>query len=77
MDRTSEDGLRQRGRGLEEGYFQKLERERIKRMRAENERREARRRLACEAGLDDESSDSLLDVGIRAEVLPALDWGFQ
>lgn len=74
MDPTNEGGLRRRGRGLEEGFFAKVERERVERLRAEGERREARRSLARKSGLDDESIDFLLDVGIRAEVLPAVDW---
>ena len=74
MDPTNEAGLRRRGRGLEEGYFAKTERERIERLRAERKRTEARRRLGRKSGLDVESVDFLLDVGIRAETLPALDW---
>ena len=74
MDPTNEGGLRRRGRGLEEGYFAKTERERIARLRAERERTEARRSLARKSGLGDESVDFLLDVGILAETLPALDW---
>ena len=74
MDPTNDDSLRRRGRGLEEGFFAKVERERVERLRAEDERREARRSLGRKSGLDDESVDFLLDVGIRAEVLAALDW---
>lgn len=74
MDPTNEAGLRKRGRGLEEGYFAKTERERVERLRAEQERAKAQRSLADLFGLGDESVDFLLDVGILAETLPALDW---
>ena len=74
MDPTNEAGLRRRGRALEEGYFAKAEREQIERLQAERERTEARRSLARKSGLGDESVDFLLDVGILAETLPALDW---
>jgi len=74
MDPTYERGLRCRGRGLEEGFFAQAEREQAARRRAKRERRGAWRSLARQSGLDGESVDFLLDVGIRAEVLPALDW---
>lgn len=73
MDPTKEGGLRRRGRALEEGFFAKVEREQIEHRRDEQERGDARRRLVRESGLDDESVELLLDVGIQAEVLPGLD----
>ncbi len=72
--KTDKDGLHERGRGLEEDYFRKVNRERIERLRAKEERAAARQKLSHEAGIDDETSDVLLDVGIGAEELPALDW---
>jgi len=74
MDPTNEGGSRRGGRRLEEHYFAKVERVRVERLRAEDERREARRSFGRKSGLDDASVDVLLDVGIRAEALPALDW---
>ena len=70
--KTDKDGLHGRGRGLEEDYFRKVDRERIERLRAKEEREAARQKLSREAGIDDETSDVLLDVGIGAEELPAL-----
>jgi hypothetical protein len=72
--KTDKDGLRGRGRALEADHFQKLDRKRIERLRAKEEREAARQRLSREGGIDDETSDVLLDVGIGAEELPALDW---
>jgi len=74
MGAMNEGGRRPSSRRQEEHYFAKVERERVERLRAENERRESRRSLGRESGLDDESVDVLLDVGIRADVLPVLDW---
>ncbi len=70
----NDDGLRKRGRGLEEGHFAKLDRERIERIRSEWQHEEERRSLVRESGLGEDSVDFLLDVGILAETLPALDW---
>ncbi len=70
---ADKDGLRGR-RVLEDDYFRKLDRERIERLRAKEEREAARQKLSREAGIDDETSDVLLDVGIGADELPALDW---
>ena len=72
--KTDKDGLRGRGRALEADHFQKLDRKRIEQLRAKQEREAARQKLSREAGIDDETSDVLLDVGIGAEELPALDW---
>ncbi len=70
---ADKDGLRGR-RVLEDDYFRKLDRERIERLRAKEEREAARQKLSREAGIDDETSDVLLGVGIGADELPALDW---
>jgi len=74
MDQTNARGLGRRGRGLEEGYFAKAEREQAELLRAENENKAARRSLSRTVGLGEESIDFLFDVGFRAEMLPALDW---
>ncbi len=71
---TDKDDLRGRGRVLEDDHFRKLDRKRIERLREREEREAARQKLSREAGIDDETSDILLDVGIGAEELPALDW---
>jgi len=74
MDTTKGAGLGKRGKGLEEGYFTKLDRERIERLRTERERGEARESLARQSEIAEDSVDFLLDIGIAAETLPAIDW---
>jgi len=59
---------------LEEGYFARIERVLVERLRVQDDRRTARRSLARTSGLDVGAIDFLLDVGIRAETLPAVDW---
>lgn len=67
-------GMQERGRALEEAFFQKQHEQQLARLRLQQEQEEAREALAAASGIHDDPEllDRLAGLGIRAETLAAL-----
>lgn len=68
------EGMKERGRALEEAFFRKQHEQQLARLREQQERAEARDALCAASGITDDMEliDRLVDLGIRAETLAAL-----
>jgi len=67
------EGMKERGRALEEAFFKKQHEQQLAKLRLRQEQEEAREALAAASGISDaDLLDRLAALGIRAETLAAL-----
>jgi len=68
------EGMKERGKALEEAFFKKQHEQQLAKIRLQQEQAEARESLAAASGITDDTAllDRLAALGIRAETLAAL-----